>query len=106
MQKNQRLLERNLVHGAHCNRIGVLLFCLDYADTWRRGVGGVWRDVEAVLYGAVWRKLKDRLEGVNRLRNTAVAHVEEPLTDYGAAETAMREWIRCVADLVAGAHSR
>jgi len=101
LQKNQRLLEKNLVHGARCNRIGVLLFCLDYAATWRRGIAGIWRDVEAAFDGARWAKLRQRVEDVNRFRNTFVAHVEEPLTDAKVAETAMREWIRCIGELVA-----
>jgi hypothetical protein len=91
--KNGRNLQKNVVHGANCNRIGTLLFCLEYPRRWRQHLGGVWRDVRRVFGGAQFGQLYTVLDAMNQFRNKHVAHVDEPLTDGEAADAAMKQWI-------------
>lgn len=93
LQKNQRLLQKIVVHGVNLNRIGVLLFCLDYANNWREEYGGVWRDVKVAFGAAPFAALYSVLESMNRFRGRFVAHGDEVLVDPDEAEAAMGEWV-------------
>jgi type III restriction enzyme len=41
LEKNQRYLQQNLVYGRPIQKLGTLLFCLDYAQQGGLGVAGV-----------------------------------------------------------------
>ena len=99
--KNQRNLERNLVHNGKSNIIGTLLFCLDYAANWNLDLAGVWRDVKQVFNDADVLALYPVIKEMNDFRNKHVAHIDQPLTDTEAAERAMQEWIRGLAQMYA-----
>ena len=94
--KNQRYLKENLVFGRPIQRLGTLLFCLDYAQTWALDVGGVWRDAKEVFSGPEMKSLYAELKEVNEFRNTRVAHVETKLDDAEEAWGAMVRWFRCL----------
>ncbi|MDW8320175.1 MAG: DEAD/DEAH box helicase family protein [Armatimonadota bacterium] len=100
LQKYQKYLSDNLVHGRSLQRLGTLLFCLEYAQSWKYGIGGVWKAVREAFGGREFEELYESLRAVNHFRNTRVAHVEQPLTDASEAREALRQWVRCI-DLMA-----
>lgn len=97
--KNGRYLRKNLVYGQNNNRIGVLLFCLEHAGKGAPELGGVWQDVREVLGGEKMKEIYSFLDAMNKFRNRHVAHVDEPLQDGQAADTAMKLWIAGLARL-------
>ncbi|MBC7235896.1 MAG: restriction endonuclease subunit R, partial [Chloroflexi bacterium] len=98
LERNQRYLRDNLVFGRSIQRLGTLLFCLEYAREGGRDVDGVWRVVQKKF--APLLDLYDILKPVNEFRNTRVAHVETPLTDEKEAWEAMRTWLACLHRMV------
>ena len=100
LEKNQRYLRDNLVFGRSIQRLGTLLFCLDYAQQGGWGAGGVWDTVVEVFSMPEFGALHESLAQVNTFRNTRVAHVEQPLTDEQEAWDAMREWLGCLGQMV------
>jgi len=99
LERNQRYLRDNLVFGRSIQRLGTLLFCLDYAQAGGWGVEGVWQVVQWQL-APLAAELYDLLKAVNEFRNTRVAHVEMPLTDEEEAWKAMRIWLACLDKMV------
>ncbi|MBC7077453.1 MAG: restriction endonuclease subunit R, partial [Synergistales bacterium] len=98
LERNQRYLRDNLVFGRSIQRLGTLLFCLEYAQQGGWDVDGVWQVVQERF--ARLGDLYDILKSVNEFRNTRVAHVETPLTDEREAWEAMRTWLRCLHKMV------
>ncbi len=98
LERNQRYLRDNLVFGRSIQRLGTLLFCLEYAQKGRRVVSGVWQVVREKF--ASLGELYDILKIVNEFRNTRVAHVETPLTDENEAWEAMRTWLACLNKII------
>lgn len=96
LEKNQRYLRDNLVFGRSIQKLATLLFCLDYAQSGGKGIGGVWRDAEAVFSGKDMQNLYTELKKVNAFRNTRVAHVESKLDNAEEAWEAMVSWFRCL----------
>jgi len=91
--KNQRLLQRNLVHGDTCNRIGLFLFCVDYANNWHVNAPFVWVDVRDVFSTPEFAAVYPEIAAMYDFRNRHVAHTEEPLSDGNKAEQAMKGWV-------------
>lgn len=100
LEKNQRYLRNNLEYGRSMQRLGTLLFCLDYAQQGGWGAGGVWKVVESVFSTSQFTSLYTYLNEVNDFRNTRVAHVEQPLTDEAEAWSQLRSWLVCLNKLV------
>ncbi len=96
LEKNQRYLRDNLVFGRSIQKLGTLLFCLDYVQTGRKGVGGIWSDAQEVFSGRKIEILRADLKEVNVFRNTRVAHVENKLDNPEEAWRAMATWFRCL----------
>lgn len=102
LQKHQRNLQRNLLHGAHSNRIGNLLFCLAFAgDQDFAGIkaGGIWDDVAEAFAEPDLQALRPTLGTMNEFRNRRVVHVEQPITDVATAEANLRTWIEGIVQL-------
>ncbi|GMV35665.1 MAG: hypothetical protein AMXMBFR61_01730 [Fimbriimonadales bacterium] len=99
LQKNQRNLQRNLVHRANSNRIGTLLFCLEFGSRNDIRIAGVWDDVRRVFSDYRFDGLYAQLGAINKFRGKHVAHVDEPLTDPAVADNAMMDWIACIGRL-------
>ncbi|MFN3678481.1 MAG: restriction endonuclease subunit R, partial [Thermosynechococcus sp.] len=93
LEKHQRYLRDNLVFGRSIQRLGTLLFCLDYARQTGQNIPGLWQTVREQFGTPAFRELYEVLRGVNEFRNTRVAHVETPLTDEQEAWDAMRTWL-------------
>ncbi len=101
LERNQRYLRDNLVFGRSIQRLGTLLFCLDYARQRGWGVGGVWNVVSAAFSNSGFNEIYQQLKQVNDFRNTRVAHVEAPLNDEEEAWEAMRTWLGCLNKMAA-----
>lgn len=71
LERNQRYLRDNLVFGRSIQRLGTLLFCLEYAKTGGRDVEGVWQVVQEKF--ASLNDLYDHLKSVYALRRTPSA---------------------------------
>ncbi|MCL6605312.1 MAG: hypothetical protein K6T94_20820, partial [Paenibacillus sp.] len=99
LERYQRYLRDNLVYGRAMQRLGTLLFCLEYAQQGGRGARGIWKEVAAAFATPEMAELYKTLEEVNRFRNTRIAHVESPLKDPEEAWQAMRVWLRCLSQM-------
>ena len=99
VEKNQRFLKDNFLFGRYMQRMGLLLFCLDYALNRSENLSGIWKDIERQLSGQPFKNLYELLEKVNGFRNTRVAHVEEPLTDAVLAWQHMLIWLKCITSM-------
>ncbi len=105
LQKHQRWLKDNLVHGRRMQLLATLLFCLKYANEWDRDAGGVWDDVRDEFSAEKLAILLPILTNVNDVRNRSVAHVDVELSDPEEAWIYMREWIKCLAMMLDGLES-
>jgi type III restriction enzyme len=99
LERNGRYLEQNLVYGRSIQKLGTLLFCLDYATNCPCEAAGVWRDVAGVFSASETRDLYPDLKVVNDFRNTRVAHIEQPLQNAEEARQAMGDWVRCLSKM-------
>ncbi|BCW99823.1 MAG: type III restriction endonuclease subunit R [Armatimonadota bacterium] len=99
LEKNQRYLRENLVFGRYIQRLGTLLFCLDYAHQGGLSADGIWRAVHDAFSAPAFKELYNLLERVNKFRNTRVAHVETELNDAGVAWAEMKLWLQTLAKL-------
>ncbi len=100
LEKHQRYLRDNLVFGRSIQRLGTLLFCLDYARQGGMSADGIWEAVADTFSSPAFRELYDLLERVNEFRNTRVAHVEIPLTEEQEAWEAMYLWLKSLSKMV------
>jgi type III restriction enzyme len=105
LEKHQRYLRDNLVFGRSIQRLGTLLFCLDYARQSEASADGIWTAVRQSFSSPESGALYHMLERVNTFRNTRVAHVEDPLKDADEAWSAMKIWLQTLAELHALAAS-
>lgn len=101
LERNQRYLRDNLVFGRSIQRLGTLLFCLDFARQGRDDMNGIWKEVGRQFSSVEFYDLSKLLSCVNEFRNTRVAHVEIPLTDEQEAWDAMHTWLACL-NMMAG----
>lgn len=101
LEKNARYLRDNLVYGRSIQKLGTLLFCLDYAQKGGPSAPGIWRDVQKQFSGRGMAAVYSELRQVNDFRNTRVAHIEKKLDDAEEAWKAMIVWLRCIDKMVA-----
>jgi len=99
LERNGRCLEQNLVFGRSIQKLGTLLFCLNYAINKPCEAPGVWRDVAEVFSASEMTDLYPDLSAVNEFRNTRVAHIEQPLNNANEAREAMKRWLRCLSKM-------
>jgi type III restriction enzyme len=104
LEKHQRWLKDNLVHGRRMQLLATLLFCLRYAHEWDKDVGGVWDDVRDEFSNKVFADLLEVLDQVNADRNKRIAHVEVAISDPTEAWEIMRRWTMCLAALRSQTH--
>ncbi len=100
LEKNQHYLEQNLIFGRSIQKLGTLLFCLNYANEGGWNAPGVWQDVVQAFSGSEMSELYRDLSEVNTFRNTHVAHVESKIDDPDAAWEAMVVWVRCLDRMI------
>jgi hypothetical protein len=104
LKKHTINLKKNLVFGAHNNRIGNLIFCLSFGTSERFAgvqVGGIWDDIVEAFGGPEHQALISVLDEMNAFRNHYIVHGEEPLTDLALAEKAMKVWVTGLLQLQA-----
>lgn len=99
LERNGRYLEQNLVFGRSIQKLGTLLFCIEYATQRRCEAPGIWKHVAEAFSTADMRDLYADLRAVNEFRNTRVAHIEKPLDDPAEAREAMKCWLRCLSKM-------
>jgi type III restriction enzyme len=100
LEKNARYLQQNLVYGRSIQKLGTLLFCVDYAQKGGSGAPGIWRDVQKQFAGRGMAALYADLHQVNDFRNTRVAHIETKLDSAEEAWKAIVVWLRCIDKMV------
>ncbi|KPL90669.1 DEAD/DEAH box helicase family protein [Herpetosiphon geysericola] len=98
-ERNGRYLKMNLVEKKSIQKLGNLLFCLDYTFNGRERLGGVWKDVHDEFDNKTMRQLYTDLNRVNQIRNTRIAHIEQRIDDPAEAWREMLVWLRCVATM-------
>lgn len=96
LEKNQRYLRNNLEYGRFIQRLGTLLFCLDYAQKGGIRAGGIWQAVADIFSKSKFAGLYQCLNAINEFRNTRVAHVEQSLTDAAEARDMIHKWLSCL----------
>ena len=97
LMKHTINLKKNLIFGAHNNRIGNLLFCLSFGTSDRFAgvqVGGVWEDVPEAFSDPQYQALIPIINEMNDFRNHYIVHGEQVLTDLPLAESSMKVWIQ------------
>lgn len=95
-ERNGRYLFKNIVEGQSIQKLGTLLFCLDYTFNGRERLGGIWKDIHDEFDNRAMRELYLDLQRVNTLRNTCIAHIERHLDDPAEAWREMHVWLRCL----------
>jgi len=79
--------------------VGVLRFCLEYAGG-DGAYGGVFAAIKENFADLDGSGLGEMVNSQYDFRNEYVAHVDnEPLTDRGIAEDALRSWIKLLCEL-------
>jgi hypothetical protein len=99
VKKNQMYLQKLLISGINTNRIGTLLFCLEYALEWETDLDYVWSDVVKVFSETEFEALLPVLRDMYFFRNKHVAHADELLTDGVVADAAMKQWVAGLSQL-------
>lgn len=96
----QKYLRDYFVFGRPIFKVGLLLFCLDFARGQGPTPGGIWSWVRQALSGPQFTNLFLLLKPVVEFRNTRVAHVENPLTDASEAWEALVLWCQALVRLI------
>ncbi|AEB10256.1 DEAD/DEAH box helicase [Desulfobacca acetoxidans] len=96
LSRYQKYLRGYLVFGRPIFKVGLLLYCIDYAQGGGHRTGGVWADVEKCFADQAMAELFTILKPVTAFRNTRVAHVETKLDNPDEAWKAMVDWCRCL----------
>jgi type III restriction enzyme len=93
------LLQRFLVHRSPIMPVGLLRFCLDYAQKDEDAPAGVLAAIREAFPDLSQSELAGLLGAAYDFRNTYVAHVKQELTDRKQAEEGLRGWIEAVRRL-------
>lgn len=101
LDKHQKNLRRSLLYGTKLIMpLGVLAFCLDYAAQTSPAVGtGVFGAIHQEFATVAGTDLPDLLAKVKDFRNDHVAHAEQDITDFAAAEAMMGTWVQALQRL-------
>jgi type III restriction enzyme len=85
-------LERTLVDQNGLMPIGLLRWCLDYALTTRRKIGGVFEVVRTRFADVSQTDLYSVIDAIYRFRNEYVAHQDRELSDPEISKEALQQW--------------
>jgi type III restriction enzyme len=87
-------LERTLVDQNGLMPVGLLRWCLDYAHTTKRKIGGVF-ELVCTQFGRISQTdLFLAIDAIYRFRNEYVAHQDRELSDAELAKQALIQWAR------------
>jgi type III restriction enzyme len=92
-------LKRTLLYNNGISPIGLLRFCLEHAVRDGNRFGGVLAAVRQRFGFPEAESLLEDVEAMNELRNTKVAHQEEPFKDSGEAKEGLAHWLALLARL-------
>ena len=99
LKKNASFLKKLLVYRSAIMPIGILRFCLEYADTPADHISGVFGAIRKSFRDLRGTPLQPLLGEVYDFRNKYVAHQDEELKDVGIARSALKKWTELVVQL-------
>jgi type III restriction enzyme len=99
--ENAKRIQKLLVYNAAIMPIGVLRFCLEYAESPADGIGGVFASIRKNFTDLRRNGLSALVDDVYSFRNTCVAHQEKELTELELARGALKKWVDLVVHLEA-----
>jgi type III restriction enzyme len=86
-------LKRTLVYRNGLMPLGLLAFCLNYAQRKEYEIGGIFNSVKEHFSPFSKSELYKVIDEIKEFRNTYVAHQEHELKDKEKARAAMKKWI-------------
>jgi len=92
MRQNAAHLKKTLVYKNVIMPLGILSFCLDYAQN-GQPAGGIFANIRKYFGKYAASKLLERVNQIRTTRNNYVAHQEKELTDPVLARTELKNWI-------------
>ncbi|MBD3166604.1 hypothetical protein GF324_08395 [bacterium] len=92
-------LKQTLVFNGGYSPIGLLRWCLEYANGEDDQAGGVFAAVRRRFRSASMARLLEDLTELNDFRNHYVAHQEQTLEDKAAARDALQHWVETLGAL-------
>jgi len=96
---NAKRLQKLLVYNAAIMPIGMLKFCLEYAESAADKTSGVFASIRDKFHFLKDTGLLSLLSEVYDLRNKYVAHQDEDLTDIEQTRQALKRWIALTMQL-------
>jgi type III restriction enzyme len=96
LSDNARRIQKLLVYNAAIMPIGVLKFCLEYAESPADGLDGVFASIRKNFRDLRGNGLLKLVGDVYDFRNTYVAHQDKELKDVKAAREALKKWVELV----------
>lgn len=93
LQRLAQNLKKTLVFNGGYSPIGLLAWCIRYAENQPDGLTGVFMAIRQQFGGEGDLALLQELEAVNEFRNNLVAHQGQELTDSLIAENGLQQWI-------------
>lgn len=103
LRKNASSLKKALVYNSFIMPIGLVSFCLEYAQMDPPIVlGGIFESIRNKFGRYRTTKLFERIEKIRNFRNTYVAHQDEnnPLTDLEQVKVELKNWISGLSAMV------
>jgi len=99
LRKNASLLQKLLVYRSVIMPIGVLRFCLEYAESPADRIGGIFECIRKSFPDLRGSGLLSVLTAVYDFRNNFVAHQDKELKDVGLARAALGQWVELLVKL-------
>jgi type III restriction enzyme len=91
--RHAKNIQKVLVDRAAIMPIGVLRFCLEYAESTKEAFGGIFSSIRQNFQPLANTGLAGLLGEVYDFRNTYVAHEKKDLTDLETTRSALSKWI-------------
>jgi type III restriction enzyme len=92
-KKHGTNLRRTLLESDGVMPIGLLKWCLEYAQSPKVSPGGIFSVIKAKFGSSSKSGLLEIIDRVYSFRNTYIAHQEKELVDRSIVEEAMNDWI-------------
>ena len=93
-KRQENNLKRTLIENDGVMPMGLLKWCLDYAQNPKTPPGGVFSAEKVAFVDAAKMDLPDTVDKIYSFRNEYIAHQEKELVDREMARQAMTDWIR------------
>ena len=96
---NAKRIQKLIVYNAAIMPISILTFCLEYAETQKDEIGGVFETIRRNSEELKGSGLLQRLSEVYDFRNTYVAHQKQELKDIEETRIALKKWVSVLIEL-------